>query len=104
MMGVHLFTKMTMAAVLKCGQLLFISCCLLNSDPAVNCRDKVECDNCSSEDESDVPALIQRYLSDSDSSKDYQCLASRRGWYDEVSDDTSTLCHSRRSEDTENPH
>jgi hypothetical protein len=65
---------------------------------------KDEYDNCSSEDESDIPALIQWYLSDSDSSTDYRHLASRQGWCDDLSDDISTSRHSRQSEDTENPH
>jgi hypothetical protein len=54
-----------------------------------------------------MPALAPRYFSDSDSSTDYRRPASRWEWRDEASgasDDTSELHHSRRSEDTENPH
>jgi hypothetical protein len=67
-------------------------------------QDEDKCGDDSSDDGSDVPALIMRHLSASDPSADTtdcRCLAHLCGWNDDSSDslDTSESCLDDDSED-----
>ena len=53
-------------------------------------QDEDNCGDNSSDDGSNVLALVMRYLSDSDSSTDYRCLARQHRWYEGSSDFSNT--------------